>query len=87
MNSRRGLRIACLAVIALLYIFSVPWYRETDAPLSLWFGLPDWVAVAFLCYVGVAFFNAVAWMLCEISDELDDDASGLDIAHSEDAPR
>ena len=31
-------------VIGLLYVISVPWYRETGAPLRIWLGLPDWVA-------------------------------------------
>jgi hypothetical protein len=57
--------------IALLYIFSVPWYRETGAPFEIWFGLPDWVAVALLCYAIAACFNAVAWLLADVSDELD----------------
>jgi len=70
--TRRGARFVCLAVIAILYLFSIPWYRNNDAPLTLWFGLPDWVAVALLCYVGVAVFNAIAWMLCDISDEITD---------------
>jgi hypothetical protein len=56
-------------VIALLYIASIPWYRDTDAPLRLWFGLPDWVAVALLCYVGVAIVNAFAWLWTEVPDD------------------
>jgi hypothetical protein len=56
-------------VIALLYIASIPWYRDTDAPLRLWFGLPDWVAVALLCYVGVAIVNALAWLWTEVPDD------------------
>ena len=67
---RRRLRWACLAVIVLLYGVSVPWYRESNEPLILWLGLPDWVAVAVLCYVGVAIFNAIAWVLTEVPDEL-----------------
>ena len=61
----------CLGLIALLYVASVPWYREPGAPLRLWLGLPDWVAVALLCYVGVAVVNAVAWALSDVSDDLD----------------
>ena len=52
----------------MLYVLSVPWYRDTDAPLRLLFGLPDWVAVALGCYVAVAVLNAVAWLLTEIPD-------------------
>ena len=57
-----------LVVIVVLYGVSVPWYREADAPLRLLFGLPDWVAVALACYVGVAVLNAAAWLLAEVPD-------------------
>ena len=57
-----------MVVIVLLYVASVPWYRDSSAPLRLWLGLPDWVAVALLCYVGVALVNAVAWSVAEIPD-------------------
>ena len=57
-----------LAIIALLYVISIPWYRATDAPLRIVFGLPDWVAVAIACYIAVAILNAVAWRLTTISD-------------------
>jgi multidrug efflux pump subunit AcrA (membrane-fusion protein) len=63
-----------MILIAVLYIISVPWYREEEAPLRLWLGLPDWVAVALLCYVGVALVNAVAWSVAEIPDAVE--ASG-----------
>ena len=77
MTRRRSLRVACLALIAILYVMSVPWYRDTDAPLRIWWGLPDWVAVALLCYVGVAVMNAVAWSLMDVSDESEiSEASG-----------
>ncbi|MGY8805028.1 MAG: hypothetical protein ACKVK6_12425 [bacterium] len=45
-RARARVRRLLLAGIAVLYVVSVPWYRETDAPLRVWFGLPDWVAVA-----------------------------------------
>jgi hypothetical protein len=67
----RNVRRVCMVVIALLYVASVPWYRDADAPLRIWLGLPDWVAVALLCYVGVAVVNAVAWMSTDIPDDLD----------------
>lgn len=67
-SNARFLRTACLVLIAGLYVLSVPWYREADAPLVLWFGLPDWVAVALLCYVGVAVLNGIAWLATEIPD-------------------
>ncbi|MCP4024851.1 MAG: hypothetical protein GY736_00855, partial [Sphingomonas sp.] len=45
-----------------------PWYRETGAPIDIVFGLPDWVAIALGCYIGVAILNAIAWRLTEVSD-------------------
>ena len=69
--SRRLAYLVCMIVIGLLYIISVPWYRDGDAPLRLWLGLPDWVAVALLCYVGVAIANAVAWSVTDVPDALD----------------
>lgn len=71
MPHRRTLRAACLGLIAVLYVMSVPWYREPGAPLRLWLGLPDWVAVALLCYVAVAIANAAAWLLSDVSDEIE----------------
>jgi hypothetical protein len=58
-----------LGAIAVLYGLSIPWYRPDDAPLRIVIGLPDWVAVALLCYVGVAVLNCVAWMLTEVRDD------------------
>jgi hypothetical protein len=69
---RRRVHFACMIVIALLYLVSVPWYRDAEAPLRVWLGLPDWVAVALLCYVGVAMANAVAWIVSDVSDDADD---------------
>ncbi len=70
-HRRRWIRIVCMILIALLYIASVPWYRDDSAPLKLWLGLPDWVTVAVLCYVGVAILNAVAWSVTEVPDTTD----------------
>ncbi len=67
--SRRRVRRVLLAAIGLLYAASIPWYRATDAPVTLVLGLPDWVAVAIGCYVAVALLNAVAWLLADVSDE------------------
>jgi len=61
---RRGLLVAIFA----LYLASVPWYRAPDPDPALWFGLPDWVAVALLCYVGVALLNAAAWLSTDVPD-------------------
>jgi hypothetical protein len=72
-SGRKRLRRTLLAAIALLYIASVPWYRETGAPLQLQFGLPDWVAVAVGCYIAVAILNAFAWMLTDIPDGAEPD--------------
>ncbi|MFK7897434.1 MAG: hypothetical protein AB8G23_16465 [Myxococcota bacterium] len=73
---RRRLRWACLALIALLYIVSVPWYRDADEPLTVWLGLPNWVAVALLCYVAVAFLNGIAWLATDVPDDMPDAREG-----------
>ncbi len=57
-----------LAVIALLYAISIPWYRETGAEPEMWFGLPDWVAVALGCYLAVAVLNAIAWLRTDVPE-------------------
>ena len=62
------LRRALLLIIALLYVVSIPWYRATGEPTAIWWGLPDWVAVAIGCYVAVAVLNAVAWLLTDVRD-------------------
>jgi hypothetical protein len=80
MSSNRGDRLrpasfgraAALIGVGCLYIASVPWYRQTDpdGTLNLWWGLPDWVAVALACYVGVAILNSIAWLLTDVPDVL-----------------
>jgi hypothetical protein len=63
-----------MGLIGLLYLASVPWYRDPDAPLRIVLGLPDWVAVALACYAAAACLNAVAWLLVdphELTDPLD----------------
>jgi hypothetical protein len=65
---RSRLRRAALFGIALLYLVSVPWYRSEGGELRLLWGLPDWVAVALFCYVGVAVLNALAWSLTDVVD-------------------
>ena len=55
----RTLRRILLAVIAGLYVVSIPWYREPAAPVAFWWGLPDWVAVALGCYVAIALLNRI----------------------------
>lgn len=64
----RRVRMALFAAIAVLYAISIPWYRPTGAEAELWLGLPDWVAVALLCYVGVAVCNTAAWLLEDVED-------------------
>jgi len=66
--ARRRVRRALLVGVGVLYVASIPWYRAADATPGVWLGLPDWVAVALLCYVGAAFANAGAWLLAEVSD-------------------
>ena len=66
---RIGLRPVLLALIAVLYAISIPWYRGDDQELRLLLGLPDWVAVAILCYALVAVLNSVVWMRTSIDDD------------------
>ena len=62
------MRVLLLAAIALLYAVSIPWYRETGAEPEMWFGLPDWVAVALGCYLAVAVLNAIAWLRTDVPE-------------------
>lgn len=64
----RRFRIALLAIILLLYLISIPWYREAGEAPATWLGLPDWVAVALGCYFAAAVLNAVAWLLTDVPD-------------------
>ncbi len=54
--------------IAVLYAISIPWYRDADAPLRLWLGLPDWAAVALVSYTLAAALNAFAWHWSDVDD-------------------
>jgi len=65
---RRRVRGVLLVAIVALYVASIPWYRRGGAEAQMWLGLPDWVAVALACYVGVAILNGVAWLTTEIDD-------------------
>lgn len=67
-QAKRRLRALLLALIGILFVVSVPWYRATGAEVTLIWGLPDWVAVALGCYLGVAVLNSLAWLLCDVSD-------------------
>ena len=62
------MRRALLLAIAVLYAVSVPWYRDAGAEAEMWLGLPDWVAVAVLCYAAVAVLNSWAWLLTDIPE-------------------
>ncbi len=62
------MRRAAWVAIAVLYAISIPWYREDDAPLRLWLGLPDWAAVALVSYTLAAALNACAWHWSDIDD-------------------
>ncbi|MDX1648937.1 MAG: hypothetical protein R3263_03700 [Myxococcota bacterium] len=72
---RRRLRRLLLLGIALLYGVSIPWYRRGGAEPEVWLGLPDWVAVALLCYAGVAVLNAAAWLLTDVPEARPGDAA------------
>ena len=68
----RWLRRALLCGVGLLFAASIPWYRG-DAPPAKLFGLPDWVAVAILCYAAAAVLNSAAWLLTDIPEPVADD--------------
>jgi len=67
---RSRLRALLLGAIGLLYLVSVPWYREADTLPPLLLGLPNWAAVAVACYLGAACLNAIAWWIARVSDSL-----------------
>jgi len=62
------IRNVLLALVVLLYVASIPWYRDADSPVAVWFGLPDWVTVALGCYLAVACLNAWAWYRSDVPD-------------------
>jgi hypothetical protein len=68
----RPLRRVLLCLIGLLFAASIPWYRSDAAPAMI-FGLPDWVAVAILCYAAAAILNSAAWLLTDIPEPVGDD--------------
>ncbi len=66
---RRALvRGSLLVLVAVLFVVSIPWYRASGELPSVVLGLPDWVAVALGCYVGVAVLNSIAWALTDVPD-------------------
>ena len=70
---RARLRRLLLCGVVLLFLLSVPWYRDASSEPVLWLGLPDWVAVALLCYAAAAVLNAAAWLLTDLRDAPDED--------------
>ncbi len=70
------IRSLLLLVIGVLYVVSIPWYRETGAAPELWLGMPDWVTVALGCYLAVAVLNAIAWLHTDVPDRPDDEGDG-----------
>ena len=73
-TTRARLRRGLLGVILVLYGLSIPWYRSGGEQPGRWLGLPDWVAVAVVCYFAIAVLNALAWVLTDVADA--DAASG-----------
>jgi hypothetical protein len=65
----RRVRLVLIAIVVLLYVVSVPWYREAGAAPAIWFGLPDWVAVALACYLAAAVLNAISWLITDLPEE------------------
>jgi hypothetical protein len=65
----RRLRLVLIALIGVLYLVSVPWYREAGGTPEIWLGLPDWVAIALGCYLLAAALNAVAWLITDVPEE------------------
>lgn len=67
MRSAR-LRYVLLAAVGALYVLSIPWYRTSGERPELFWGLPDWVAVALACYAAAAVLNAWAWLKTDVPD-------------------
>ena len=67
-----------LLAIGVLYVVSIPWYRTPGEAPQMLLGLPDWVAVALLCYAACAVLNAVAWLLTDVPEREDDIPEGDD---------
>jgi len=65
----RRVRVVLLILIGALFAASIPWYRSGGAEGAQWWGLPDWVLVALLCYIGAALLNCLAWLLTDFGGE------------------
>ncbi len=76
---RARLRAVLLVGVVALFVLSVPWYRAAtpagEEP-ARWLGLPDWVAVALLCYAAAALLNGAAWLLTDIEEGSDEGGEG-----------
>ena len=62
------MRRLLLALVVLLYVISIPWYRTPGAEPALVLGVPDWVAVAIGCYAAAAVLNALAWLRTRVDE-------------------
>lgn len=60
------------AVYVCLFAVSVPWYLPAGEPLRVWFGLPHWVVISLVAYLGVALFTV--WVVRHCWPEPDDGA-------------
>lgn len=65
-GARRALPFVGIAVLLLI---ALPWYREPGRPPTYWAGLPDWLVIAALCFVGIAALNAWTWWNASWDDE------------------
>ncbi len=66
--SRKTLRRVLLTLVVILCVLSIHWYRDAASAPATLMGMPDWVAVAVLCYVAAAVLNAWAWWITDVSD-------------------
>ncbi len=59
-------RATLICLLPLTLIISVPWYNNNTDIMqhSSFTGLPDWVAVALLCYTLVPLINILIWATC-----------------------
>ncbi len=55
--------------MAVLLVLALPWYREPGSEPATWVGLPDWLIVAGLCFLGIAALNAWAWWGADWDDD------------------
>ncbi len=67
-SGRRPLRRLLLGLLALLYGASIPWYRDSGAAPGTLLGLPDWAAVAVLCYALAALVTALLWLVTDMPE-------------------